>query len=73
MNARGVLDYLATKPDEEDTMEGITNWWMKSDKGKHAIDELEDTLNLMLAEGELEKIHVKKDIVVYKVKKRLNA
>lgn len=72
MNARGVLDYLATKPDEEDTLEGITNWWMKSDKGKHAIDELEDILNLMLAEGELEKIHVKKDIVVYKVKKRLN-
>ena len=73
MNAREVLDYLATRPDEEDTLEGITNWWMKSDKGKHAIDELEDTLNLMLAEGELEKIHVKKDIVVYKLKKRLNA
>lgn len=73
MNARQVLDYLATRPEEEDTLEGITNWWMKSDKGKHAIDELEDTLNLMLAEGELEKIHVKKDIVVYKVKKRLNA
>lgn len=46
---------------------------MKSDKGRHAIDELEDILNLMLAEGELEKIHVKKDIVFYKVKKRLNA
>jgi hypothetical protein len=73
MNARQVLDYLATRPEEEDTLEGITNWWMKSDKGKHAIDELEDTLNLMLAEGELEKIRVKKDIVVYKVKKRLNA
>jgi len=73
MNARQVLDYLATRPEKEDTLEGITNWGMKSDKGKHAIDELEDTLNLMLAEGELEKIHVKKDIIAYKVKKRLNA
>lgn len=72
MNAREVLDYLATRPDEEDTLEGITSWWMKSDKGKHAIGELEDILNLMLAKGELEKSHVKKDIVVYKVKKRLN-
>jgi hypothetical protein len=35
MNAREVLDYLATRPDEEDTLEGITSWWMKSDKGKH--------------------------------------
>ena len=73
MNAKEVLDYLATRPDEEDTLERLTDWWIKSDKGKHAIDELEDTLNLMLAEGELEKIHVKKDIVVYKMKKRLNA
>jgi hypothetical protein len=73
MNARQVLDYLATRPEEEDTLEGITNWWMKADKGKHAMDELEDILNLMLAEGELEEIHIKKDIVVYKVKKRLNA
>jgi len=72
MNARQVLDYLTTRPDEEDTLEGITNWWLKSDQGKHAIDELEDTLNMMLAKGELEKIHLKKDIVVYKVKKRLN-
>ena len=72
MNARQVRDYLATRPDEEDTLEGITNWWLKSDQGKHAIDELEDTLNMMLAKGELEKIHLKKDIVVYKVKKRLN-
>jgi hypothetical protein len=73
MNARQVLDYLAARPEEEDTLEGITNWWMNSDKGNRAIDELEDTLNLMLAKGELEKIHVKKDMVLYKVKKRLNA
>jgi hypothetical protein len=69
MNARQVLDYLATRPDEEDALEGITNWWLKSDKGKHVMDELEDTFNLMIAKGELEKIHLKKDIVVYKVKK----
>ncbi|MCL5022011.1 MAG: hypothetical protein M1497_01335 [Nitrospirae bacterium] len=65
-----ILAYLTTRPEEGDTLEGIMNWWMKSDKGKHAIDELEDVLNLMLAKGELEKIKVKKDILVYKVKKR---
>ncbi len=72
MTARDVLAYLATKPDGEDTLEGITNWWMKSDKGKHAIEELEDILNLMLARGELKKSLVQKDVVVYSVKKKLN-
>jgi len=72
MTSRDVLDYLATKPDGEDTLEGITNWWMKSDKGKHAVEELEDLLSLMIARGELKKSLVKKDIVVYTVKKRLN-
>ena len=66
-----ILAYLTARPEEGDTLEGIMNWWMKSDKGKHAIDELEDTLNLMFANGELEKIKVKKDIFVYKVKKGL--
>ena len=73
MNARQVLDYLATRPEKEDTLEGITNWWMRSDKGKHALEELVlDILNLMIARGELKKSLDKKDIVVYTVKKRLN-
>lgn len=67
-----ILAYLTTRPEEGDTLEGIMNWWMRSDKGKHAIDELEDVLNLMLAKGELEKIKVKKDVLVYRVKKRLS-
>jgi hypothetical protein len=69
--AEKILDYLATRPEEKDTLEGIMNWWMKSDKGKHAIDELEDALNVMLAKGELEEVRGKKDILAYKVKKRL--
>jgi len=45
MKASQVLDYLSTRPYKKDTLEGITYWRMKSDKGNHAIDELEDTLN----------------------------
>jgi hypothetical protein len=68
---RKILDYLAARPEEEDTLEGIMNWWMKSNKGRHATDELEDALNSMLARGELEKKKVKKDMFVYRVKKKL--
>ncbi len=69
MNTKQVLDHLTAMPDREDTLEGLTNWWMKSNNGRHALDELEETLNVMLAKGELEKIHVKKDILVYRIKK----
>lgn len=64
-----VLRYLSTRQEEEDTLEGIVNWWLKSDKGRRAADELEDTLNLMLAKGELEKVKIKRDVFVYRVKK----
>ncbi len=67
-----ILDYLATKPEGEDTQEGIVGWWMKSDKGRRAVIELEDALNLMLAKGELEKVKVKRDTFVYRVRKRPN-
>lgn len=65
-----IVDYLSTKPEKEDSLEGIADWWMKSDKGSHAIVDLEDALNLMLSNGELEKLKVQKDVIVYRVKKR---
>ncbi len=73
MNARRVLDYLAARPGGGDTLEGIANWWLRSDKGRRSVEEMEETLNLMLLEDELEKIHTKKDVVIYRVKKRLKA
>lgn len=67
-----ILDYLATKPEKEDTLEGIANWWIKSDKGRRSVDELQGSLNLMVARGEIERVRIKRDIFVYRVKKRLN-
>ena len=66
-----IIDHLTTRPEEKDTLEGIMNWWMQSDKGRHSTDELEDALNLMIKNGQLEQINLKKDVLVYKVKKRL--
>ena len=69
--AEKIIDHLTTRPEEKDTLEGIMNWWMQSDKGRHSTDELEDALNLMIKNGQLEQINLKKDFLVYKVKKRL--
>jgi hypothetical protein len=69
--AQKVLDYLSSRSAAEDTSEGIMNWWLSSDKGSHAIDEVKDALNLLLQKGELEEIKGQKDIFIYKVKRRL--
>ncbi len=69
--AQKVLDYLSNRPEAEDTLEGIMNWWLRSDKGSHAIDEVKDALNLLLQKGDLEEVKGQKDILIYKVKRRL--
>jgi len=66
-----ILDYLATRPGAEDTLEGIMNWWTRSDKGKQGIDELEDALNSMVTSGDLERSVMKRDILAYKIKEKV--
>ena len=69
--AQEILDYLLSRTEEKDTLEGVMNWWIRSDKGSHAVDEVKDALNLLLENGKLEEIKGQKDIFIYKVKKRL--
>jgi hypothetical protein len=30
-----ILDYFTTRLEEEDTLNGIINWWMRSNKGEN--------------------------------------
>ena len=69
--AQKILSYLKKHPNAEDTLEGIVNWWLRSDRGEQAIDEVKDALNLLIEKGDVEEIKGKKDIVIYKVRKRL--
>ncbi|MEW6110080.1 MAG: hypothetical protein AB1632_13080 [Nitrospirota bacterium] len=67
--AQKILTYLASCPEGEDTIEGITNWWLKLNKGRHAQDEIKYALDLLLERGELEETRARKDIFIYRVKK----
>jgi hypothetical protein len=41
------------------------NWWLRSDKGGHAIDEVRDALDLLLDKGELEEVKSQQDIFIH--------
>jgi len=65
-----IIDYLDSRPDGEDTLEGITKWWIRMDKGTYAVDELKATLNILLEKGELDERKVWNDLVTYRTTKR---
>jgi len=67
-----ILTYLGNRPEKEDTLEGITNWWIKSDKGSHGVEEVLYALQFLIEQGEIEEVKVMKDVVVYRARKRKN-
>ena len=69
--AEEILSYLTSRPEEEDTFEGIKDWWLRSNKGKHGIDEVKNTLNFLAESGEIEEVQDVMEISTYKIKKRI--
>ena len=57
-----ILTYLENRPDKEDTLEGITGWWIKTDKGSHGVEEVLYALNLLIEKGDLEEVKVSRDV-----------
>lgn len=67
-----ILTYLGNRPEKEDTLDGITNWWIKSDKGSHGVEEVLYALQLLIEQYVIEEVKVRKDVIVYRAGKRPN-
>jgi hypothetical protein len=67
-----ILIYLENRPDREDTLEGITGWWIKTDKGSHGVEEVLYALNLLIEKGDLEEVKVSRDVLMYRSKRKQN-
>jgi len=68
-----ILTYLENRPDREDTLEGITGWWVKTNKGSHGVEEVLYALNLLIEKGDLEEVKVSRDVLMYRAKRKQNA
>ena len=50
----------------------MTNWWIRSDKGSHGVEEVLYVLQILLEQSEIEEVKAMKDVVVYRAGKRQN-
>lgn len=46
--AREILQYLVSNPDAEDTLEGIASWWLERRRIELTINEVRDSLEMLL-------------------------
>ncbi len=49
--AREILQYLVSNPDAEDTLEGIARWWLERRRIELTINEVRDSLEVLLNRG----------------------
>jgi len=49
--AREILRYFVRHPDAKDTVEGIANWWFGSGQADRSVEEVAESLRLLLVRG----------------------
>ena len=63
--SKNILDYLNKKPSAGDTLEGITGWWLESERVDQAVDKVAEVLEALIKKG----LIVKSKYGVYKLAK----
>lgn len=48
--ANGILAYLVNHPEAQDTLEGITEWWLLEQRIRHAVTEVDGALRSLVAD-----------------------
>jgi hypothetical protein len=66
--ASEILGYLSSRPEKSDTIDGITTWLLRLDKGRAVADEVGRALDLLVEKGDVELIKERRDIVLYRIK-----
>lgn len=52
--AKEILRYLVDHPEAEDTLEGIARWWLERRRIDQTVDEVGESLDLLVARGMVE-------------------
>ena len=49
--ARAILRYFVTHPTAKDTLEGVARWWLARERIDRTVDEVAQSLSILLARG----------------------
>lgn len=49
--AQDILSYLAERPQAQDTLEGVTQWWLLEQEIKRQMDKAQAALDELIAQG----------------------
>jgi len=63
-----ILNYLGKNPGAEDTLEGITKWWLEMKRIEASVEEVANALEVLLQKGLIKIIKVKDGTNIYKIK-----
>ena len=63
-----IMDYFEKNPDAGDTLEGIANWWVGPKKPGWTMEEVAETLNVLVKKGFIKKVGTQSGITIYKIK-----
>lgn len=68
--ARAILDYLRKHPDAQDTVDGITEWWLPEEKIKSRAAIVREALNGLVGEGLVLERKGKDSQIHYRINRR---
>lgn len=68
--AKRISGYLQKNPDAGDTVEGITRWWLESEKINKLANNIAEVLESLIKKGVVRRMEVKGGNPVYKICKK---
>jgi hypothetical protein len=65
--SKQILNYLKKNPASADTLEGITDWWLKSERVDQAVDQVAEALEDLIEDGSIIKIKSQNGQILYRL------
>jgi hypothetical protein len=62
-----ILEYLREHPEASDTLEGITEWWLMSQRIRYEMEKVKAAVSKLVEEGWIIEIQEKNSTIRYKL------
>lgn len=64
--SKQILNYLKKNPASADTLEGITDWWLKLERVDQAVDKVAEALEVLIKAGSIKAVKSENGKILYR-------